>query len=74
MEKEKAVKASLILNELDKMDSISSLMDYADNMWWSFCTPNCGKDEFIMPRILREEFKNAVARATERLKKELAEL
>ena len=74
MTQETAEKAKQILSEMYRLDNIISEMTREESCWWSFCTPRCGRDELIMPTILRKEFEQAVIRAKEKLQEELEKL
>lgn len=74
MTQEAAEKARKILSEMDSLEQINDTMECECGLWWSFCTANSRKDDMKMPKVLREEFEQAVIRAKEKLQKELERL
>lgn len=74
MTQETAEKAKSILSEMCVLERITHKIENEYDMWWSFCTARSNKDEMMMPKTLRQEFKKAVIRAKENLQKELENL
>lgn len=66
MDKYIAKQAKDLLNKLEQLQEIKSVIEKEERHWWSFLTPDVqtlDKDGLIMPEILREEFVEAVNRS-----------
>ncbi len=74
MDKITAERARDLLKELTQLEIIQEEIENNKNRWWGFTNGNITPQHYVMPDVLREEFKAAVERSIARTNKELKKL